>query len=169
VRHKRFATESRISTVDITTPSTELTDVITDMWVDLARDQRSYGSQLLGPENRAVIRETVVQRIVADTLFVARREGAVVGFVMFTVEHSRYEQEVEPGLIENLYVEPGARRNGIGSALLEAAEERLVADGATVIKLEAMARNDAGRQFYAAHGYRPHRLALKKPTENDTA
>jgi len=155
--------------VDITTPSTELADVITDMWVDLARDQRSYGSHLLGPENRAVIRETVVQRIVTDNLLVARREGAVVGFVMFTVEHGRYEQAVTPGLVENLYVEPGARRDGIGSSLLEAAEERLIADGATVMQLEAMAQNDAGRQFYAAHGYHPHRLELEKPTENDTA
>lgn len=154
--------------MDITAPSTELTDVITDMWVDLARDQRSYGSHLLGPENRAVIRETVVQRIVADNLLVARREGAVVGFVMFTVEHGRYEQDVTPGLVENLYVEPGARRSGIGSALLGAAEERLVADGATVTQLEAMAQNDAARQFYAAHGYGPNRLKFEKPTENDT-
>ena len=155
--------------MDITTPSTELTDRLTDMWVDLARDQRSYGSHLLGPENRAVIRETVVQRIVADNLLVARREGRVVGFVMFTVEHGRYEQDVTPGLVENLYVEPAARRDGVGSALLRAAEKRLVADGATVLRLEAMAENESARQFYAAHGYTPHRLELEKPTENDTA
>jgi len=155
--------------VEITTPSTELADRLTDMWVDLARDQRSYGSHLLGPENRTVIRETVVQRIVADNLLVARREGRVVGFVMFTVEHGRYEQDVTPGLVENLYVEPTARRDGIGSALLGAAEELLIADGATVLQLEAMADNDAARQFYAAHGYTPHRLELEKSTENDTA
>lgn len=155
--------------MDITTASTELTDRLTDMWVDLARDQRSYGSHLLGPENRAGIRETVVQRIVADNLLVARREDSVVGFAMFSVEHGRYEQDVTPGLVENLYVEPAARREGIGSALLRAAEERLVADGATVIQLEAMADNDTARQFYAAHGYTPHRLELEKPTENDTA
>ena len=155
--------------MDITTPSTELTDRLTDMWVDLARGQRTHGSHLLGPENRAVIRETVIQRIVAENLFVARLDGEVVGFVMFTVEHGRYEQDVTPGLVENLYVVPTARRDGIGSALLAAAEERLVEDGATVLQLEAMARNDAARQFYAAHGYTPHRLALEKPTENDTA
>jgi len=155
--------------VDITTPSTELTDRLTDMWVELARDQQTYGSHLLGPENRAVIRETVVQRIVADNLLVARREGRVVGFVMFTVEHGRYEQDVTPGLVENIYVEPPARRDGIGSALLRAAEERLGADGATVIQLEAMAQNDAARQFYDAHGYTPHRFELQKSTENDTA
>lgn len=155
--------------MDITTPSTELSDRLTDMWVELARDQQSHGSHLLGPENRAVIRETVVQRIVADHLLVARREGSVVGFVMVTVERGRYEQDVSPGLVENLYVEPAARREGIGSALLQAAEDRLVADGATVVQLEAMAKNEGARQFYAAHGYTPHRVELEKSTENDTA
>lgn len=139
------------------------------MWVDLARDQRSYGSHLLGPENRAVIRETVVQRIVAANLLVAQREEHVVGFVMFALEHGRYEQDVTPGVVENLYVVPDARREGIGSALLRAAEDRLVADGATAVQLETMAENDTARQFYAAHGYTPYRLALEKPTENDTA
>jgi ribosomal protein S18 acetylase RimI-like enzyme len=155
--------------VEITTPSTELAERLTDMWVELARDQRRYGSHLLGPENRAAIRETVVQRIVTDNLLVARREGSVVGFVMFTVEHGRYEQDVAPGLVENLYVEAGARRDGIGSALLGAAEERLAEDGATVLRLEAMVDNDAARQFYAAHGYTAHRVELEKSTENDTA
>ncbi len=139
------------------------------MWVDLARDQRSYGSHLLGTENRAVIRETVVQRIVAEDLLVARREERVVGFVMFTVEHGRYEQDVRPGLVENLYVAPAARREGIGSALLRAAEDRLADEGATAVQLEAMADNDGARQFYAAHGYTPHRLTFEKSTENDTA
>lgn len=155
--------------MDITTPSTELTDRLTDMWVELARDQRSYGSHLLGSENHAVVRETVVQRIIADSLLVARQEGNVVGFVMFTIERGRYEQDVTPGLIENIYVEPAARRDGIGSALLGAAEDRLVADGATVVRLEAMAENEGARQFYVAHGYAPHRLELEKSTENDTA
>jgi len=155
--------------VEISLPSTALADRLTDLWVDLARDQQSYGSHLLGPKNRAVIRETVVQRIIAEDLLVARRGERVVGFVMFTVEHGRYEQDVTPGLVENIYVVPDTRREGIGSALLQAAEDQLVADGATVIQLEAMADNDGARQFYAAHGYTPHRLTLEKPTENDTA
>jgi len=155
--------------VEITTASPDLAERLTDMWVSLARDQRAYGSHLLGPENRAAIRKSMVQRLVTDNLLVARRDGEVVGFVMFTLETGRYEQDVTTGLVENLYVEPSARREGIGTALLEAAEQRLADGGATVVQLEAMADNDAARQFYAARGYQPHRVALEKSTENDTA
>ena len=155
--------------MDITTPSTAVTDRVTDMWVELADDQRAYGSHLFGPENRATIREVVLQRIAADNLLVARRDETVVGFVMFTLERGRYEQDVEPGLVENLYVDPGARREGIGTALLRAAEADLAAEGATTVRLEAMAPNEAAREFYTARGYTPHRVAFEKPVENDTS
>ena len=155
--------------MDITIPSTELTDTVTDMWVELADDQRAHGSDLLGPENRARIREVVLQRIVADNLLIARRDGAIVGFVMFTLERGQYEQDVEPGLIENLYVDPRERRAGVGTALLRAAEASLAAAGATTVRLEAMASNDAARQFYTAQGYAPHRVTFEKPVENDTS
>ena len=155
--------------MEITTASTDLSETVTDLWVDLARSQRRHGSHLLGAKNRAVVRQTVVQRIVTDDILVARRDGQVVGFVMFSVERGRYEQDVSRGLVENIYVKPPARRAGVGSSLLEAAERRLTGDGATVITIEAMADNDAAREFYAAHGYLPHRLELEKPTENDTS
>jgi ribosomal protein S18 acetylase RimI-like enzyme len=154
--------------VEITTASTDLAETVTDLWVELANSQRRHGSHLLGGENRATVRETVVQRIVTDDILIARHEGRVVGFVMFTLEHGRYEQDITRGLIENIYVQSHARRNGIGSALLAAAEQRLTAAGATVIQLEAMAENDGARKFYAAHGYLPHRIELEKSTENDT-
>ena len=153
--------------MDITSASTELTDRLTDMWVDLASDQRTHGSHLLGPENRTVVRETVVQRIVADNILVAHHEGSVVGFVMFTVEHGRYEQDVTPGLVENLYVAPDYRGEGVGTALLEAAEDDLRGRGVDAITLEAMADNDAGREFYRANGYRPHRLEVEKSVTDD--
>jgi len=154
--------------VEITTASTDDIDAVVELWIDLARGQQAYGSHLSGAQNRTTVRETVVQRIVTDDLLIARRAGTIRGFVMVTMERGRYEQTVTRGIIENLYVTPQHRREGIGTALLEAGERRLIDAGATVISLEAMADNDAARQFYAAHGYRPHRVELQKPTENDT-
>jgi ribosomal protein S18 acetylase RimI-like enzyme len=143
-------------------------DVVADLWVELARDQRTYDSYLLAGPNRQTIRESIVQRIVAEDLLVAERAGPVVGFVMFTVERGRYEQDGTTGVVENLYVDPDTRREGIGTDLLAAAERRLDEAGATRITLEAMADNDAARAFYAEHGYTPHRVELAKSTESDT-
>ena len=154
--------------MEITTASTDDIDAVVDLWVELARGQQAYGSHLAGPANRPTVRETVVQRVVTNDLLVARREGDICGFVMVTMERGRYEQTVTRGIVENLYVRPEHRRKGVGSALLEAGERRLVDAGATVISLEAMADNDAAREFYAAHGYTPHRIELEKPTESDT-
>lgn len=154
--------------MEITTASTDDIDAVVDLWVELARGQQAYGSHLCGAENRPTVRETIVQRIVTDDLLIARREGTICGFVMVTIARGRYEQTVTRGIIENLYVAPQHRREGIGTALLEAGEQRLADAGATVVSLEAMADNDTARQFYAAHGYTPHRIELEKPTENDT-
>jgi len=154
--------------VEITTASIDDIDAVVDLWVDLARGQQAYGSHLSGAENRPAVRETVVQRTVTDDLLVARREGAICGFVMVTMERGRYEQTVTRGIVENLYVMPQHRREGVGTSLLEAGERRLTEAGAAVIALEAMADNDAAREFYAAHGYTPHRIELEKSTESDT-
>lgn len=154
--------------VAIRTASMDDADAVADLWVELARDQRTYGSYLLGQPNRPTIRESIVQRIVADDLLVAERAGTVVGFVMCTVERGRYEQDGTTGVIENLYVDPDARREGIGSDLVAAAEGRLADSGATRITLEAMAENDTARAFYAERGYTPHRVELTKSTESDT-
>ncbi|MBX0294452.1 GNAT family N-acetyltransferase [Haloarcula nitratireducens] len=154
--------------MEITTATTDDVDAVVDLWVELARDQRAHGSHLLADENRTTVREATLQRVVAEDLLVARVDGAIVGFVMLTIERGRYEQRRVRGLVENIYVSPAYRRRGIGSALLGAAEATLTEAGADVVALEALAENDAARQFYAAHGYTPHRVELEKPTESDT-
>lgn len=152
-------------------PGVDEAGAIVDCWVDLARDQRAHGSHLRAGSNREAIRRAVLRHVVTDGLFVARidpdEDGDVIaGFVMFSVESGSYEQDVTRGVIENLYVRPGYRNRGIGSALLSAAEDALAED-ADVIALEVMADNEAARRFYRRHGYDSHRLELERSVEND--
>ena len=142
-------------------------DALVDCWVELARGQRAYDSHLAAEGNRTPVREALAQHVVTDGVRVARDDG-VVGFVMFSIESGTYEQTVTRGVVHNLFVVPEARRQGVGSALLAAAEEALAASGADVVSLEAMAANDAARRFYERHGYRTHRVELEKPTRSDT-
>ncbi|MDS0222682.1 GNAT family N-acetyltransferase [Haloarcula sp. S1AR25-5A] len=154
--------------MEIVTASMEDVDTIVDLWVQLAAGQRAHGSHLFGDRNRTAVRETVVQRVVAENVLVANVDRRTVGFVMVTIDSGRYEQDERRGIIENIFVEPAYRNQGIGSELLDSAEDRLRSTGADILALEAMADNESARQFYRAHGYGPHRIELEKPTENDT-
>ena len=146
-------------------------DRLATLWVDLARDQRAYGSHLAAEANRTPVREALAHHVVTDGVRVARDDDAIVGFVTFGLEHGEYEQTVTRGVVHNLFVTPAARGCGLGSALLAAAESALTDSGADVVSLEAMAGNERARRFYERHGYEVHRVELEKPTNparNDT-
>ncbi|MES3160486.1 MAG: GNAT family N-acetyltransferase [Halorubrum sp.] len=176
------ATEERSYRV---TPATiDDLDTVTDLWVDLARSQRRHGSTLLAAENRPAVREWVAQSAVSGELLVAREgntdgnetagesadttdEPLVLGFVGFTLERDGYERDRTRGTVSNLYVRPNHRGEGIGAALLAAAERALTEAGADAVALEALADNDQARSFYTDHGYTPNRVELVKPLADD--
>nr|WP_143085703.1 MULTISPECIES: GNAT family N-acetyltransferase [Halogranum] len=151
-------------------PTVADVETLTDLWVDLAAGQRDYGSHLYATTNREIARDSVAHHVATEGLLVARVDEpaeTIAGFVMFAPEGGHYDQDVSRGVIENLYVAPDYRNEGIGAALLAAAESRLVAAGLDAVTLDAMATNEAARRFYRRHGYEPHRVELEKRVEND--
>jgi len=154
--------------VELRAADTDDTDVLVDLWVELARDQRAHGSHLVPEENRSAIREAITRRVLSQNVVLASEGGEAVGFVMYSVEQGRYEQDVTRGIIENVYVRAGRRRRGIGSDLIDAAERDLAERGVEVTTLEVMAPNEAAQRFYERHGYTPHRVELEKRLQSDT-
>ena len=148
-------------------PATSEADDVVDLWVALARSQRGHGSHLHDESNRVRAREAIVGHAVTGSLFVAY-DPDPVGFIMFEMDSGTYAQDVTRGVVQNVYVRPDRRREGVGSALLSAAEDALAAEGADVVSLEALADNDGARRFYRRHGYEPHRVELEKRVESDT-
>lgn len=156
---------------DVTVEPADSDDVegMVERWVELAAGQRRHGSHLLADANRARVRETMLRHVVADGARVARRDGAIVGVATFERESEQYVQDVDRGVVTTLYVEAAHRGEGIGSALLAAAERALAGRGVDVVCLEAMAANDAARAFYRANGYDRHRVELETRVESDTS
>lgn len=150
--------------MEITKPSLSKADVLVSLWMELAEGQREFGSHLLQDANQLPIRETLCQHIATGRVYVAR-DDIIAGFVTFTVEVAEFEQDVTRGLVENLYVKPEYREEGVGSELLRAAEADLRDRGVDGIALEAMADNERAREFYRSHGYRPHRVELEKSVD----
>jgi len=152
--------------------TTEDVAAVTDLWVALAAGQRDHGATLRAEANRATVREWVARSVVTGELLVARAaaddsdrdaEPAPVGFVGFGLERGDYERDATRGTVSNLFVVPERRGEGIGGALLDAAERALRERGADRVALEALADNDRAREFYADRGYERHRVVLAKP------
>lgn len=162
-----------MSGVYIESPDPHAAEALTELWLALARGQREHDSHLLAEPNRNRIRDLFARYGATDRLLVARSddrssgdvETDIVGFVMFRERADNYEVDCERGLVENLYVVPGRRGEGIGSDLLAAAERQLREQGVETISLEAMAQNHAARRFYRRQGYRPHRIEFEKSLE----
>lgn len=151
----------------VTAATADDIEVVTDLWVALARGQREHGSTLLAAANRDTVRESIARGVVTGELLVARDDGGIVGFVTFSLERGGYDRDHTRGTVDNLYVRPASRGEGTGSALLEAAENALREAGADVVALEAMAANERARAFYRDHGYEPNRVELEKPLRGD--
>lgn len=152
--------------IRIETPEMDEADLLADLWVQLARDQRAYESHLRPAANRASIREAVARHVVTGGVLVAR-DGEVVGFVMYGLETGEFEQGVTRGVVRNLFVRPERQNEGIGSRLLAAAERELADAGADVVSLEAMAANEDAIRFYERHGFRLHRVEFEKRIDGD--
>ena len=150
-------------------------ETLVEQWVVLVASQRSFGTHLESESNREAARDVLGQYLAGERVLVARPDPEydgpaaglpILGFAMFYRETGLYEQDVHRGVVENLYVEPAARRLGIGTALLEAAERELADRGATVVALSVMAANEGGRAFYRAHGYETHRVTLQRALDD---
>ncbi len=94
---------------------------------------------------------------VKDNLFlVALDDDNLIATIMSGYDGHR-------GWIYSLAVLPEYQKQGIGSALLAFAEEKLLELGCVKINLQIMADNDAVEQFYLANGYRTEpRISMGK-------
>lgn len=76
-----------------------------------------------------------------------RKAGPILGFLV------GQKQRRDMGHIVTIDVLPQARRAGVGSLLLSAAEERLGAAGCESIFLETAVDNETALRFYKRHRY----------------
>ena len=88
----------------------------------------------------------------AVEVLAARAEGRVVGVAVLAYRLSISAAGLFAS-IEDLYVRPDARRQGIGQALLEAVKERCASRGVSYV--EAQVEDEGAAAFYSAIGYEP--------------
>ena len=88
-------------------------------------------------------------------LFVAERDGAVVGYAYAGLEDYDYMALRGPaGALYDLVVDPNCRRRGIGTLLLNAALDWLRAQNAPRVVLSTAEGNDEAQRLFASAGFR---------------
>ena len=96
-----------------------------------------------------------------DAILVAEEQGTILGLVAV---HS-FEMIHRPGRlgrITALIVAANARGRGVGSELLGAAEDHLLAVGCTKLEVTSGAQRHEAHGFYAARGYCEQRVRFVK-------
>jgi ribosomal protein S18 acetylase RimI-like enzyme len=86
-------------------------------------------------------------------IFVDR--GTPVGYIVLTFGYS-FEFHGRDSFIDELYIEPQYRRQGIGRRAMQFVEERARELGVNAIHLEVDRGNDAAEELYRRAGYEGH-------------
>ena len=84
----------------------------------------------------------------AGGIFVAEEDGQIVGYIS-----TRIDPATKVGGIPNFAVLPAYQQRGIGSRLLEEAVAYLAAEGMRYARIETLAQNDVGANFYPKFGF----------------
>ena len=99
-------------------------------------------------------------------VIVAEDDGGLLGYAYAASEGFDYMSLRGPaGVIHDLFVDPGRRREGVGRLLLEAAMAGLKSLGAARFVLSTAHRNEAARSLFAAMGFRPTMIEMTRETD----
>ena len=100
------------------------------------------------------------------TVLVAEIDGQVVGYTtVFAAAPNEDPDEIDYtfGYVHDLAVQSKHRGQGIGIALLEAAEAHARAEGATCLRISVLAANDRAASLYRNLGFTDRVIELEKP------
>ncbi len=101
-------------------------------------------------------------------VYVAKIEEEILGFVTghFCELVSSVSKPVPMGSIDELYVVPSRRQQGVASQLYERLEITFIDYGVEQVFVEVWAFNTHAHQFYEDIGFEPHISWLRKSVKN---
>ena len=117
-----------------------------------SRTEKAYGSFLgtqLGDPNIIIL--------------IAEQDGEVLGYTYSGVEGNDYMALRGPaGVLYDIVVDPGHRRNGVGQMLLDATVAALKAKGAPRVVLSTAEKNVVAQRFFDRAGFRRTMIEMTK-------
>lgn len=110
--------------------------------------------------------QQALQRLLQNSslgrIWLIKQRDEVIGYVVVTLGYS-LEYQGRDAFVDELYVRPTYRRQGVGSQTLQFAEEMCRALDVKALHLEVERENKGAQQFYRKMGYGDHdRFLLTK-------
>ena len=92
---------------------------------------------------------------------VAERDGAIVGFLIATVDDNIPIYTLERfGFVHDVWVDEAYRNEGVGRSMTMLMLERFKAMGVTQVRLDTAAENNVARAMFAQCGFRPSTVEM---------
>jgi GNAT superfamily N-acetyltransferase len=139
-------------------------ETVTGLWSDLLREEASLDTRFR-PSPDAFDRwgadYSVWLQDATRLLAVAEIEAVVAGFVSAHLWNPEpiLEERIE-AFVEYLFVRPGQRRGGIGTALVNRVAEWASSLGASRLRLRSLARSEEASLFWRSHGADPFSVEM---------
>jgi ribosomal protein S18 acetylase RimI-like enzyme len=96
-------------------------------------------------------------------IFVAHRDDAILGYVYAAIEEASWKDLRERcGYIHDVLVDSDARRQGVASALLNAAFDWLKSQGMPRVVLGTASGNVTAQRLFAQLGFRPTMIEMTR-------
>ncbi len=158
-RMKQTDMEQETDGATIRRAKTEDADRIGELWLALLEEQAEHDARI-GVADDALERwqNDFPMWLDGETrrLFVAEKNGTIQGFASaHRWGPPPIYAESEEVYLDEIYVSPEARRCGLGSALVASVREWAESAGAERVRLQVLAQNEAGNQFWEAHEAAP--------------
>lgn len=86
-------------------------------------------------------------------VYVSEKAGKILGIATFSMRHViRYPKPIAE--LDEMYVDPNFRRQGIGNELMQAVEKRARELGCYRLYIESQYKHEQGHKFYESLGYK---------------
>ena len=157
--------------VTFTLRGADCIDLLEPLWLYLFDHHRSVGDagiRVIERERSWPHRRRLYEELFAepDTFVVlAERQGRPVGYALCHIKQGAddtWDTGDRIGEIETLVLSSEARGEGVGTALMDAAEAELGRRGAGTIVTAVLEGNDRARDFYLRRGMKPTVTYLMK-------
>ena len=89
--------------------------------------------------------------------------GGVIGYAYAAVEERNWNELLDAhGKLHDVFVDPAARRGGVGRALVEAAVRALVERGVPRVVLSTAVKNPAAQALFRSLGFEPTMIEMTR-------